>query len=99
MKIWLDDQIDTVRKPPKGWIGVKSAIKACKLIKEGNVEEISFDHDLGTIFTGHTVAKFIEKLAYFNKIKEIKWDIHSANPVGRKNIESTMISAKRFWDM
>jgi len=32
-------------------------------------------------------------------IKPFTWEIHSANPVGRKNIEQAMKSAERFWNM
>jgi hypothetical protein len=100
MKLWLDDQCDIIgeRMPPKGWVGTKSAITACALIKSGEVEAISFDHDLGTLLTGYTVAKFIEKHAYIGDIPKIKyWEIHSANPVGRDNIVRAMNNADKFW--
>lgn len=51
MKLWLDDQINDpdcpARKPPAEFIGVCTALQACRLIKKGKVEYISFDHDLG----------------------------------------------------
>lgn len=65
-----------------------------------DVTEISFDHDLGPGYegnTGYRVACLIEQLAAHNQIKPIKWTIHSANPVGRKNIEWAMKNAEKFW--
>jgi len=102
MKIWLDDQINDMSCPnrhtPEGFIGVDNAEEAIKMIESGNVEYISFDHDLGdNVKTGYDVALVIEELAYFGKINKIEWDIHSANPVGADNIKKAMISAERFW--
>lgn len=103
MNIWLDDQIDDPatpeRRPPEGYVGVKTTLAACRLIKSGRVRSIDFDHDLGEILgNGYIVARYIEKQAYLGKIPRISWNIHSANPVGRKNIELAMKSAEKFWD-
>lgn len=105
MKLWLDDQINDPNTPerhtPTGYVGSSSVLETCRLIKEGKVEHISFDHDLGDLWIqrkgGYTVAKYIEKLAFEGKIKRISWDIHSANPVGRDNIIRAMQSADRYW--
>lgn len=94
MKIWLDD----IRKPPdNSWKWYKKAVLAYYMIAIGIVTEISFDHDLGRGYTGYWLAKEIEKLAYHDKIRPIKWQIHSANPVGRKNITMAMTKADEFW--
>jgi hypothetical protein len=103
MKLWLDDQINDINCPdrhlPDGYIGVNSALKAIKLLKQGNVSFISFDHDLGdNKFSGYIVAKYIEKYAYLGKLNKIGWEIHSANPVGSNNIKQAMQSAERFWN-
>lgn len=102
MKIWLDDQINDkdcpARHTPEGFVGIDNADEAIKLIESGDVDYISFDHDLGdNVKTGYDVAIAIEELAYFKKIGKIEWDIHSANPVGAKNIHNAMKSAERFW--
>lgn len=102
IKIWLDDQINDPdcpnRHPPEGFVGIDNADDAIKLIMEGNVSYISFDHDLGyNVKNGYDVASFIEELAFNKKIDKIDWDIHSANTVGAANIEMAMISAERFW--
>lgn len=54
-------------------------------------------HDLETTETGYDIARDIEKLAHNKLIKPMTWDVHSANPVGRKNIETAMKSVERFW--
>ena len=95
IKLWLDD----VRTPPdESWTWVKTYDKALEYITRNVVSEISFDHDLGTKQTGYDVAKAIEYYAYYDIIVyRMVWHIHSANPVGRRNIEQAMQSADRFW--
>lgn len=101
--VWLDDNWDNPetpeRYPAPYFKGSKSVIEVCRWIKAGEVRFISFDHDLGRVspFSGYTVAKYVEKLAYQGKIETIGWAIHSANPVGRDNITRAMQSAERFW--
>lgn len=93
IKIYLDD----LRQPPTSdFILCKIAEEAIKLINIGNVIFISFDHDLGKKLTGYDVAKYIEQMVFIGEIKCPDWEIHSMNPVGRKNIESTMQSAKKW---
>lgn len=102
MKLWLDDQIEDPstpdRHPPQGWVGVSSAMEACRILARGEVTEIDFDHDLGsTSGTGYLVAQFIEKRAYFGTLRSITWRVHSANPVGLANIQRAMKMAEKFW--
>jgi hypothetical protein len=102
MKLWLDDQLDDPdcpeRHTPEGWVGVKTALAACRLLATGQVTYISFDHDLGTWLSGYIVAKFIAKRAYEDKMSRLGWDLHSKNPVGADNIRFTMKNAERFWN-
>ena len=94
MKLWLDD----VRESPnKGWQCVKTGEEAIELLKQGTVDSISFDHDLGDGISGYDVAKWIEEMAAHGGMERIVWRIHSANPVGQKNIEAAMNAADRFW--
>ena len=95
IRMWLDD----VRPMPREYnYHAKTSIEAINMLKNGNVVFISFDHDLGEDDTGYKVAQWIEEAAYNNKIKPIDWQIHSANPIGAKRIESTMKNAERFWN-
>ena len=101
MKLWLDD----VRPPPdESWHWAKTLeIAFIEMSCNGpNLELISFDHDLGTNAKGETldsmaVAKLLESLAYQRVGKRIPWQIHSANPVGRKNLQAALESADRYW--
>jgi len=93
IKIYLDD----VREAPKGWLLVKNADHAIWWLKNGGVEEISLDHDLGEDkLTGYDVAKWIEKEVYTNNFVSPIISIHSANPVGRKNIEACIKKINEF---
>jgi hypothetical protein len=101
MKIYLDD----VRELPEdmaaeGYVVVRSAEEALHLIASKgleNIEIISFDHDLGEdCMSGYDLASIIEEMVYdagFTIVPEFR--IHSANPVGRKNLERCFESITR----
>lgn len=95
MKIWLDD-IRPVRE--NGFYWAKTASEAISLLKNNNVEFIDYDHDLGNDIdgTGYDVAKWIEKQCCLGRMKCPKWNVHSANPVGEKNIKLAMEAAERY---
>lgn len=96
MKLWLDD----VRPMPAGFdVHCYTAQAAINALLDYEVTEISFDHDLGApeAGTGYDVAKYIEKLAFSGWFQPIKWQIHSANPVGRQNITAAMKNAEKYW--
>ena len=96
MRVYLDD----VRPMPAGFdINPKTAKECIELLQVGKVDFISFDHDLGPpeAGTGYDVALWIEEHAFLGTFGRVDWIIHSANPVGRRNIESAMGSAERFW--
>jgi hypothetical protein len=102
MKLWLDDQLDDndvpARWTPAGWVGVKSALQACRLIATGKVTHLSLDHDLGpNRGTGYLVACFVEKHAH--ELPPMEWAIHSANPVGRERMARALENASRRWAM
>jgi hypothetical protein len=96
VRVWLDD----LRPIPVGfdhW--VKTAQDAIALLKCGTVSLISLDHDLGPpdAGTGYDVAKYIEQAAYFDEIPHLQRQIHSANPVGRHNMEAALRNADNYW--
>lgn len=96
--MWL--YIDDVRPcPPDFDLHALNGKDALLAISTGKIIGISFDHDLGPEpeMTGYDVAKQIEEWAYAGKIKRMEWQIHSANPVGRKNIEMAMMNADKYW--
>lgn len=61
----------------------KEAIKVLEFYIEHNSKIIvDLDHDLGGKKTGYDIAKWIVNSGYQN----IRFHVHSANPVGRRNI-------------
>jgi hypothetical protein len=96
MKLYLDD----IRNPkvPEEWCIVRTAEEAIRMLETGKVDFISFDHDLGTELTGYDVAKAIEELVYYGRIKCPEYNVHSANPVGANNIRAAMEAIKHRHD-
>lgn len=97
-RIYLDDE----RKPPMGWILVKTPKDAINMLKKGNVTDISLDHDLGDdkgIGTGYDVLKWIEEKVYFDKsFKLPNITIHTANPSARRKMELALKSIQRIYN-
>ena len=92
LKLWLDD----IRDAPAGWIRCYWPDEVIEFIKEGDVTEVSLDHDLGDgpagYFeferTGMLVLNWLEKEQNENPdfvIPEIY--IHSQNPVAAKRMK------------
>lgn len=94
IKIYVDD----LRPVPKGYTGTKSVDETIALIEEiekdgGEVELLDLDHDLGDYaqFGGDAIKildYLVERETYY------KIEIHTANPVGRANMERMV---ERFW--
>lgn len=94
MKLWVDDE----RPMPIDYdVHVRSSYVAIEVLKLGIVTHISLDHDLGVGGTGYGVACWIEKAAYFGKLNEITWSVHSSNPPGILRIEQALQKADQFW--
>jgi hypothetical protein len=94
MRLYLDD----LRPLPDDFDRLaRTAGEAIDLLRAGRVTFLSFDHDLGTEETGYTVAKWIEQAAFEGTLPPLRWAIHTANPVGRRNIEAAMRNAERYW--
>lgn len=95
LKMWLDDE----RSMPEGFdLHVKTAKEAIDMIRKGGVSMVSLDHDLGDgNGTGYDVAKYIEESAFNGALIPVDVRVHSANPVGRANINRCIENAKRFW--
>ncbi len=94
MKIWLDD----LRPVPQGYEGVKSVNEAIALIEEAekagiDIEVLDLDHDLGDYYTdGGDAIKLLDWLAERETFYPV--EIHTANPVGRENMERMLA---RYW--
>jgi len=98
MKIFLDD----IRKAPPGYILIKNVDVLINLYNSyGNdIKEISLDHDLGDGYkTGYDFCKWFEEKVFNNEITYIpKFTLHTANPVGRKNMAVCLYGIKKYID-
>lgn len=95
MRVWVDD----VRPKPADYdVWLLDADTAIRTLRLCLVTHISLDHDLGDDSkTGYDIAKFIEEAAYKKTLAPLEVVVHSANPVGRKNIERAIERARMFW--
>lgn len=98
--LWLDD----VRPMPKGFHShAKTVEEAQSFFLNNEVSFISFDHDLGEGKTGYDLAKWLEDMVMTkgclpSNSQKLEWVIHSANPVGRANIEMAMRNVDKVMD-
>ena len=94
VKIWVDD----LRPAPEGYEGTKSVEETIALIEEieqneGSIEIIDLDHDLGDYAKyGGDAIKILDYLVEKETFYPI--EIHTANPVGRANMERMI---ERYW--
>jgi hypothetical protein len=94
-KLYLDDLRDL---PDESYILARSYEEAVLYVKENGIPPfISFDHDLGVdedeklLPTGFDFAKWLVEMDMDNIYKfpeNFSFYVHSANPVGKANIES-----------
>jgi len=95
VKIWVDD----IRPVPSGYEGTKSVRETIALIEEieadgGEIELLDLDHDLGDYARfGGDAIKILDYLAERGTFYPIR--IHTANPVGRANMERMI---ERYWE-
>lgn len=95
MKVFLDD----IRDPPdNSWTVFRSADNHFYgLLHFGEVTAISLDHDLGEDKdTGYDVICFLERLAADRRYIPKEILIHTANPVGRKNMEAALRNIQKI---
>ena|SRR5579885_2314117 len=104
MKLWLDDIRDPEMFGCIGWKWAKTADEAITLLRSGEVECASLDHDLtaeqmiyggfsGEIFedgakSGYDVVCWLEQHPKFWPKGGVK--VHSANPAGRKRMQQVI---------
>lgn len=91
--LWLDDLRD-----PKDFISgydsrfvtwIKDHDSFVEYISSGAMPDVvDFDHDLGEGKDGYDCAKFLVSWCIEHEVRLPIIRIHSANPVGRANIES-----------
>lgn len=89
-RLFLDD----IRNPPdEGWVVCRSTQEAIDAIKKKGIPDfMSLDHDLGGEDTTMIFLKRLVNELWDGKSIPPKYQVHSANPVGTKNIISYMES-------
>lgn len=98
--IFLDD----VRMPPSThWYVARTAEEAYVLVRDfamaGEQIVLSLDHDLGeNIPTGYDLLNWLERDIYTETgfRPDIAFRIHSANPVGRANMDRAIKAIERL---
>ncbi|HWT40541.1 MAG TPA: cyclic-phosphate processing receiver domain-containing protein [Dongiaceae bacterium] len=95
-KLWVDD----VRVPPEPaseWLWMKNYLDAANALEAYDFDIVSLDHDLGDdSLNGYHLACLIELRASRGERVPDDIRVHSANPVGRKNIELCIEAIQRF---
>lgn len=112
MKIFLDDDPVRDSWVDDTWVILRDprALIGMLMVHDGEIEVLSLDHDLGWFedrvihgevknveVTGYTVLTDIEANMAAGLIKNPpRFEIHSANPVGRKNMQAAIDSIERM---
>jgi hypothetical protein len=100
-KLFLDD----VRAPlDSSWVVARTSQAANEyLLVYGLPMEMSLDHDLGELSVGDVpvyldtiINRFLDGVYSSSDILNIKLSVHSANPVGRTNLEGKWASFTAF---
>lgn len=93
MKLFIDD----VRNPPgEDFSVVRSTAEAIEWVKTNGIPSfISFDHDLGGDDTSMVFIRRMYEEIWQEGNPIPDYTVHSANPIGSKNIVSFMESWKK----
>lgn len=93
MRIYLDD----VRPAPHGWSVARTFEEFKGLIESSKqIEAISFDHDMGSGEpTGYDIIKWLSENRPELLIGQTELTTHSANSVGRENIDTYIDFCRR----
>ena len=95
------------------WIIVRNFWEFCNYIQKfGLPDYISFDHDLADNHydinyefsendekTGYECAKWLVDWCFDNKKLLPDFFVHSANPVGKQNINSYLLNSKKYLNL
>jgi hypothetical protein len=98
VKVWLDDR----REAPEGWVHVRTPEEAIELLRGGEVEEISLDHDLGLDAgererTGYDVLLWLEAHVAAGRARPpAVMTVHSGNVGAVKRMEQAVESIRRL---
>ena len=103
MRLYLDD----IREPKDdSFVIVRNYDEAIEFIKQNGIPSyISFDHHLGCdnngdlLKSGYDFAKWLVDMdidGIYSFPDDFKFNVHSANPIGRNNIEAILNNYLHF---
>ena len=94
LRVYLDDE----RPTPAGWVGLRWPDEVITLLEQGEVAELSLDHDLGDDErgTGNDVVVWIEEQVATRGFVPPKIRVHSANSAARIKMEAGIRAIERF---
>lgn len=96
IRLWIDDE-----RPPHDptWNWMRTSWEALRFwqCNHKHIVEISFDHDLGEGGDTRDLAQHILAAAMQGYAQPARWYVHSANPVGKEWLESTLARADQYW--
>ena len=94
MKVFLDDE----RNTPEGWVRCYWPDEMVELLKTGQVEELSLDHDLGDDVrgTGYDVLLWIEEAIALEGFQPPAIYVHSANSSARDKMKLAIQNIHRM---
>ena len=94
MRVYLDDE----RATPPGWVRVYWPDEAIALLRSGQVQELSLDHDLGDDArgTGYDVILWLENAVALEHFVPPVIHVHSANSAARVRMEAGIRQIERL---
>lgn len=93
-RIYLDDE----RSPPDGWLLARWPQEVIAALREGDVEAVSLDHDLGDDQrgTGYDVVLWLEEAVITKGFVPPVVTVHSANISARRKMEQGIERFQRW---
>ncbi len=94
MKVFLDD----IRIPYEGWNQIRTVDEVIALLENGQVTDLSLDHDLGSCDTksGYDLINWIEKKVMLEDWIPPNLYCHSMNPIGKDKIQLVIDRIVRY---
>ena len=94
VKVYLDD----CRPTPAGWVPARWPEEVIRLLEQGDVTELSLDHDLGDDAhgTGYDVLLWIEEAVAVRGFRPPRISVHSANPAAGQRMLHAIAAIERL---
>ncbi|MES1175795.1 MAG: cyclic-phosphate processing receiver domain-containing protein [Myxococcales bacterium] len=94
LKVYLDD----CRPTPEGWVGALWPEEVIRLLEQGDVSELSLDHDLGDDArgTGYDVLVWLEEAVASRGFRPPRIVVHSANPAASARMVQAIEAIERL---